>query len=98
MWWVEEPNAIRRPYLVLARQTGIPALNTVIALPATRTVREIPTELVLDEDDGMPQACALSFDNVANIPKVFFRERITRLSVERMTEACRALAVATVCA
>jgi mRNA interferase MazF len=97
VWWAEAPDAGRRPYLVLSRQTAIPALNFVLAVPATRTIRQIPTEVVLDRDDGMPVDCALSLDNLGLMPKEFFRERITRLSVGRMAEVCRALSLATGC-
>jgi mRNA interferase MazF len=66
-------------------------------VPATRTIREIPTEVIVDTDDGMPEVCALSLDNLTSIPKELFRERITRLSVERMSEVCRALTLASGC-
>ena len=81
------PDAGRRPFLVLSR----------LAVPARRTIRQIPTEVVLDAGDGMPEECALSLDNLTLIPTELFRQRITRLSVERMTEVCRALATATGC-
>lgn len=98
IWWVEHPEAGRRPFLVLTRQAAIPLLNALLAVPATRTIRQIPTEVVLDARDGMPVECALSFDNVTLVPKELFRTRITRLSVERMTEVCRALTLASGCA
>jgi mRNA interferase MazF len=98
IWWVEQPDIGRRPCLVLTRQEAVPVLNRVIAVPATRTIRAIPTEVVLDESDGMPDACALSLDNISALPTEFFLERITRLSVERVNEVCRALALATGCA
>jgi mRNA interferase MazF len=98
VWWVEHPEAGRRPFLVLTRQAAIPVLNTVLAVPATRRIREIPTMVVLDRSDGMPEECALSLDNLTSVPKPFFRERITRLSVERMNEVCRALSLASGCA
>jgi mRNA interferase MazF len=82
---------------VLTRSEAIPVLKAVTAVPATRTIRSIPTEVPLDEEDGMPQPCALSLDNVVTVPTVFFRERIARLSIERMSEVCRALALATGC-
>ncbi len=72
-------------------------LNAVLAVPATRTIREIPTEVVLDTGDGMPEECALSLDNLTLVPKELFRARITRLSVERMSDVCRALALASGC-
>lgn len=97
VWWVEHPEAGRRPFLVLSRQAAVPVLNALLAVPATRTLRQIPTEVVLDTDDGMPEDCALSLDNLTLVPKELFRTRITRLSVERMNEVCRALAFATGC-
>lgn len=97
MWWVEHADAGRRPFLVLTRQAAIPVLNAVLAVPATRTIRGIPTEVVLDANDGMPEECALSLDNVAVVPKELFRERITRLPVDRMAEVCRALTLASGC-
>jgi len=45
----------------------------------------------------MPEECALSLDNLTLVPKELFRSRITRLSVERMSDVCRALAVASGC-
>jgi mRNA interferase MazF len=76
----------------------VPVLNALLAVPATRTIRQIPTEVVLDEGDGMPEECALSLDNLTLVPKQLFRVRITRLSVDRMGEVCRALALASGCA
>jgi mRNA interferase MazF len=98
IWWVEHPDAGRRPFLVLTRQAAVPVLHAILAVPATRTVRRIPTEVVLDAGDGMPEECALSLDTLTSVPKELFRERITRLSVDRMGEVCRALAVASGCA
>lgn len=98
VWWVEHPELGRRPYLVLTRSTAIPVLNAVLTVPATTTIRDIATEVVLDAQDGMPRECALSLDNVALISKTYFRERIARLSTDRMREVCRALNLATGCA
>src|SRR6266536_1928486 len=97
IWWVEHPDAGRRPFLVLTRQAALPVLNGLLAVPATRTIRQIPTEVVLDTDDGMPEECALSLDNLTLVPTELFRTRITRLSVERMSEVCRALTLASGC-
>lgn len=97
IWWVEHPDAGRRPFLVLTRQAAIPVLSALLSVPATRTIRQIPTEVVLDRGDGMPEECALSLDNLSLIPKELFRSRITRLSVDRLSEVCRALGLASGC-
>lgn len=72
-------------------------LHAYIAVPATRAVREIPTEVRVGPEDGMPEDSVLSLDNVAVVPRGFFMERICGLSVDRMAEVCSALAVATGC-
>jgi mRNA interferase MazF len=63
VWWVDDPASGRRPFLVLTRQSAVPVLHSVVAVPATRTIREIPTQVILDRADGMPDACALSLDS-----------------------------------
>ena len=97
LWWAESPSAKRRPHLVLTRQAAIVHLHLVIAVPATRTVRHIATEVGLDVGDGMPQLCALSLDNLTSMPKAFLVERVCRLDIAKMAEVCRALQVATGC-
>lgn len=62
------------------------------------TRRGIPTEVLLDEDNGMPGPCALSLDNTVLMPKVFFVELQCRLGLPKMAEVCNALRVATGCA
>ena len=97
VWWYEHPRAGRRPFLVLTRDEAISVLVHVLAVPATRTIRDIPTEVPLDETDGMPSSCCLALDNVSAIRPALCTERITRLSPSRMLEVCAALALATGC-
>ncbi|CAN5291676.1 type II toxin-antitoxin system PemK/MazF family toxin [soil metagenome] len=97
MWWYEHAEAGRRPYLVLTRTGAVAVLNQVLAVPATRTRRGIPTEVVLDESDGMPGPCVLTLDNLSLIRPALCVERITRLREDRLAEVCRALQIATAC-
>jgi mRNA interferase MazF len=97
VWWVEHPDAGRRPGCVLTRQAAIPVLSSVLVAPASRTVRGIPTEVALGRHDGMPDDCALSFDNLATVPKDLLTARITTLSDRKLSEACGALRAATGC-
>ena len=97
VWWYEHPRAGRRPFLILTRDEALPVLIQVLAVPATRTVRQIPTEVELDRGDGMPSSCCLALDNVAPIRPAQCTDRITQLSPQRMQEVCAALAVATGC-
>lgn len=97
VWWYEHPRAGRRPFLILTRTEAVAVLNQVLAVPATTTVRGIPTEVGLDRADGMPIACVLSLDNVALIRPALCTERITALSSEKLRAVCDALRHATAC-
>lgn len=97
IWWFELPDVGRRPGCILTRQAAIPVLNAVLIAPATRTVRDIPTELQLGPADGMPVPCALSLDNLLTVPKALLTRRITTLAPGRLTKLCRALNAATGC-
>lgn len=97
VWWLEHPEVGRRPACVLTRQAAIPVLASVLVVPATRTIRGIPSEVTLTREDGMPDDCALSFDNLATVPKALLTERITRVPEARLHELCGALRAATGC-
>ncbi|MEX2621627.1 MAG: type II toxin-antitoxin system PemK/MazF family toxin [Egibacteraceae bacterium] len=97
VWWYEHPDRNPRPHLILTRDAAITVLHQLLAVPATRTVRGIPTEVPLDESDGMPAPCALTLDNATLVRTAFLTRRITDLGPERMREVCHALAVATAC-
>jgi mRNA interferase MazF len=97
VWWYEPPDAGRRPFLVLTRDVVVPLLHSVLAVPATTTIRGIPTEIELDETDGMPTRCVLSVDNLRPIERTFCTDRITTLSADRLREVCAALRIAVDC-
>jgi mRNA interferase MazF len=97
VWWLKHPEAGRRPVCIITRQGAIPVLTQVLVAPATRTIRGIPTEVVLGPEDGMPDDCALSLDNLAAVPKALLTSRITRLGPGKLAELCAALNVAAGC-
>jgi mRNA interferase MazF len=97
VWWVEVPDAGRRPALVMTRDAAIPVLNRLIVAPATRTIRNIPTEVILDAADGMPAECVLSLDNLAVVSKSSLNSRVTTLTPARMADVCAALKAAVAC-
>jgi mRNA interferase MazF len=91
VWWGEIEDVGRRPFLVMTRSAAVPVLHNLLAAPITRTVRGIPTEMVLGTDDGMPANCAASFDNLRVVPKAYLVDRVCSLDPTRMVEACGAL-------
>lgn len=97
VWWAEIEEVGRRPFLVMTRSAAIPVLHNLLAAPVTRSVRDIPTEVRLGPDDGMPSDCAASFDNLRVVPKAYLVDRLCALDPLRMVEACQALRAAVDC-
>lgn len=57
----------------------------------------MPTEVYLDEEDGMPRPCVLSLDPPELLLRTSFVDLVTTLSEARQRDVCRALAIATAC-
>jgi hypothetical protein len=66
VWWAEAQDK-RRPVLVVTRDEAIPVLTWILIAPVTRTVRAIPTEVLLGPDEGLAVDCAAAFDNLQPI-------------------------------
>ena len=90
VWWAELPGLGRRPVLIMTRDVAIPLLRSLTVALFTRTVRGIPTEVQLDESDGLPTASVVSFDDIRMIKKDALVSRLTRLSDARLQEVCEA--------
>ncbi len=90
VWWAEAEDK-RRPVLVVTRDEAIPVLTWILIAPVTRTVRAIPTEVLLGPDEGLPVACAAAFDNLQPIRRGFLTDRLGALDPLRHTELCRVL-------
>jgi mRNA interferase MazF len=96
VWWAEPPYG-RHPVIVLTRSAAIPVLRDLLVMPVTTTMRGIPTEVVLDESDGMPRRCVATADNTGPLSAALLVERITALAPARMGEICDALNLAVGC-
>jgi mRNA interferase MazF len=97
VYYLEHPEWGRRPVLVLTREAAIPVLKRVTIASITRTIRGIPTEVLLDEDDGMPVRCVVSLDNLGDAWKAMLTQHVTTLQPHRMREVCQALSIAVGC-
>jgi len=93
-WYTFKTPDKKRPVLILTRESAISVLNSVTIAPITSTIRSIPTELLLTEQDGVPHTCAANFDNLQTVPKSNIGDRITRLTSRRMKEAAAAVSFA----
>jgi mRNA interferase MazF len=96
IWWATTAGG-DRPVLVLTRDPVADRISAIVVAACTRTIRGLLSELNLGPEDGMPEQCVASFDNLHTLRRESFRQRITRLGPEKMDEACDALARALGC-
>ena len=80
-----------RPVVVLTRDSALHYLSAVTIAPITSTIRGVPSEVVLNEDDGMKAPCAVNLHNAVTVPREDLGRRVAQLSSVRMREVCTAL-------
>lgn len=81
----------RRPVLLLTRDSAVEFLGEITVAPVTSTIRDIPTEVVLGRDDGMPRDGAVNLDHVQTVAKSKIGGLVTTLRTSRMVEVRAAL-------
>jgi mRNA interferase MazF len=85
------PPDKKRPVVVLTRDSAIAYLSTVTVAPITSTIRGVPSEVVLSEQDGMKAPCVVNMHNAVTISQQRLGKRVARLGSSRMSEICAAL-------
>ena len=68
-WYNFKSPDKKRPVLILTRDSILDYLGEVTIAPITSTVREIPSEVFLSKEDGMPRDCAVNFDHIQTVSK-----------------------------
>jgi mRNA interferase MazF len=90
-WYRFAPPDRRRPVLLLTRDSVLEYLGEVTVAPITRTIRDIPSEVMLGPADGMGVACAVNLDHLQTVAKSRLGGIVTTLSESRMGEVRGAL-------
>jgi mRNA interferase MazF len=85
------PPDKQRPVLVLTRDSAIGHLASITIAPITSTIRGVPSEVVLDIEDGMKAPCAVNLYNAVTVSQRRLGRRVARLGARRMNEVCLAL-------
>jgi mRNA interferase MazF len=85
------PPDNNRPVVILTRDSAIAYLSTVTVAPVTPTIRGVPSEVVLSEEDGMKTVCAVNLHNAVTISQERLGKRVARLGPMRMAQICSAL-------
>jgi mRNA interferase MazF len=87
----------QRPVVILTRDSAIRYLSTVTVAPVSSTIRGVPSEVVLDEADGMKGRCAVNLHNAVTVSQQHLGRRVSQLDGRRMSEVCAALRFALGC-
>lgn len=85
-WCIFEPPDKERPLLILTNSDAIRHLNAVTIAPVTTTIRDVPSEVRLSIDDGMPADCVVNLHNIVTLNRKRIGRHITTLSPARMRE------------
>ncbi len=95
VWRTELPQPIgRRAVRLLSRDAAYSVRTSVIVAIVTRTIRNIPVEVLLEPENGMSTKCVVNLDDILTIPKSRLTEQITTLSTEKMTAVGKAIVFA----
>ena len=81
----------RRPVVVLTRDSIIPSLGEVTVAPVTTRIRDIPSEVTLTQNDGLPRDCAVNCGHLQTVPRGRLGATISRLSEEKMARVGAAI-------
>ena len=85
-WYVFSRPDKKRPVLILTRDSALEFLGEVTVAPITSTVRDIPSEVLLTNADGMPRDCAANLDHLQTVSKGKIGSLITTLSAGKMQQ------------
>lgn len=97
VWLADLPGDKVRPVVVLTRGPVIRHLHSVIAAPVTSRVRNIPSEVPLEREEGLLHPSVANFDNLQLVVRTRLVRRIGTLSPAKLSDARRALRFAVAC-
>jgi len=96
-WIVGDGASMQRPGVVMTRQAVVGHLPSVLVAPVTTTIRDLPSEVRLGAEHGLPKTCVANLDNLSLVDVDQLGGVITHLDAETMAAMCAALAVAVGC-
>ncbi|MEI7998867.1 MAG: type II toxin-antitoxin system PemK/MazF family toxin [Candidatus Omnitrophota bacterium] len=90
-WYKFHPPDKKRPILILTRDSILGYLGEVTVAPITSTIRDIPSEVLLTKEDGLPRDCAVNCDHLQTVTKSKIGSLLTTLSQEKLTSVSKAI-------
>ena len=93
-WYKFNAPDKKRPVIILTRDSILAYLGEVTVAPITATIRDIPSEVILSQEDGMKKDCAINCDHIQTVSKGKIGALITVLSQEKLEEVRIAILLA----
>ena len=90
-WYRFKAPDKKRPVLILTRDSILEYLGEVTIAPITSTIRDIPSEVLLTQADGMPTDCVVNFDHIQTVSQNKIGSLLTILTPERLKEVREAI-------
>lgn len=94
VWWADLPRPVgSRPVVVLTRDAVLSNIGGIVVAMVTRTIRNLPTEVVLGRQQGLPVRCVANFDNLLTVPRDRFKRLMGACDLETIAAIDRAIKV-----
>ena len=81
----------KRPVVLLSRDEAYSVRNAVTIAEVTSTIRNIPVEVNLGKEDGLPKKCVINLDTIITIRKELLTERIAYLDSDKIDQVNKAI-------
>lgn len=87
IWWADLPTpGGTRPVVLLSRDEAYTTRSLVLVAPVTSRIRQIPSEIELNQSDGLSRPCVINLDVIYTIEKAILRERISALRPHKLRQ------------
>ena len=85
-WYTFKSPDKKRPVVILTRNSALKFLGEVTIAPITSTIRDIPTEVTLDQQAGMKTVSVINLDHIQTVSKDKVGAYISKLSESKLDE------------
>lgn len=87
VWWADLPPPVgRRPVVLISRDEAYRVRALVTVVPLTTRARDIPVEVPLGRDEGLPRKSVANADAIVTIPKRALTEYAGVLDAEKLAQ------------
>ena len=90
-WYKFKSPDKRLPVVIVTRDSILEYLGEVTIAPITSTIRDIPSEVLLTQEDGMRKNCAINCDHIQTVSKSKIGSSITTLTQDKLKKLSRAI-------